>query len=56
MEHDEPLVDCGAHGRQRIAIACTHIAHGLLDGTTPDFVIAPDADEPLPNACATSAR
>ena len=50
MEPDEPLVDCGIHGRQRMAIACTQIAHGLLDGTTPGFVIAPEADEPLPNA------
>ena len=50
MEPDETLVDCGIHGRQRMAIACTHIAHGLLDGTTPGFVIAPEADEPLPNA------
>ena len=50
MERDEPLVDCGIHGRQRMTIACTHIAHGLLDGTTPGFVIAPEGDEPLPNA------
>ena len=50
MDFDDPLVDCGLHGRQRVAIACTHIAHGLLDGTTPGFVIAPEADEPLPNA------
>src|SRR5688500_7635684 len=50
MDHAEPLVECDVHGRQAMAIACTHIAHGLLDETTPGFVIAPEGDEPLPNA------
>jgi hypothetical protein len=35
-------VQCNAHGRQPISFACTHIAHGLLTGTTPGFVIAPE--------------
>jgi len=56
MAQDE-TIDCGIHGRQEIAFACTHIAHGLLDGTTPGFVIAPEANEPLPfawcDACET---
>ena len=46
----EEIIDCGVHGRQPIAFACAHIAHGLLDGTTPGFVIAPEGDESLPNA------
>ena len=46
----EEVIDCGIHGRQQIAFTCTHIAHGLLDGTTPGFVIAPDGDEALPMA------
>ena len=50
MDPDEPLVDCSVHGRQRMAIACAHIAHGLMDGTTPGFIIAPEGGEPLPNA------
>jgi hypothetical protein len=50
MDRDEPLVDCDVHGRQEMAIACTHIAHGLLDGTTPGFVIAPEGEVALPNA------
>lgn len=33
-----------------MAAACTHIAQGLLDGSTPGFVIAPEGEEPLPNA------
>lgn len=33
------FVDCGRHGRQPFSFACTHISHGLLDGTTPGFVI-----------------
>ena len=47
---EPPSVDCAIHGRQQLAVACTHIAHGLLDGTTPGFVIAPEGSEPLPNA------
>jgi hypothetical protein len=47
MNSDE-TVDCGVHGRQAISFVCTHIAHGLLDGTTPGFVIAPEDDHPLP--------
>lgn len=35
-------IDCDTHGRQPISFACTHIAHGLLAGTTPGFVIAPE--------------
>ena len=50
MNSEEPFVDCTIHGRQRMGVACTHIAHGLLDGTTPGFVIAPEGDETLPNA------
>ena len=47
MDRDE-TVDCGAHGRQAISFVCTHIADGLLDGTTPGFVIAPEDDHLLP--------
>ena len=47
MDRDE-TVDCGVHGRQAISFVCTHIAHGLLDGTTPGFVIAPEDDHLLP--------
>jgi hypothetical protein len=47
MDRDE-TVDCGVHGRQSISFVCTHIAHGLLDGTTPGFVIAPEDDHLLP--------
>ena len=47
MSRDE-TVDCGVHGRQPISFVCTHIAHGLLDGTTPGFVIAPEDDHLLP--------
>lgn len=50
-------VECGVHGRRPISFACTHIAHGLLDGSTPGFVIAPEDDHPLPlawcDACET---
>jgi hypothetical protein len=47
MNPDE-TVDCGVHGRQAISFVCTHIAHGLRDGTTPGFVVAPEDDHPLP--------
>src|SRR5687768_10697703 len=50
MDADQALVDCRLHGRQPVAVACTHIAYGLLDGTTPGFVIAPEGGEALPNA------
>ncbi len=50
MDADPALVDCRLHGRQPVAVACTHIAHGLLDGTTPGFVIAPEGGEALANA------
>jgi hypothetical protein len=50
MSDAPPSVDCGVHGTQPIAFACTHIAHGLLDGTTAGFVIAPEGGEPLPLA------
>lgn len=46
----EKVIDCAIHGRQEIAFACTHIAHGLLDGTTPGFIIEPEGDDPLPMA------
>lgn len=36
---DEPTVDCALHGTQAVSFVCTHIAHGLLDETTPGFVI-----------------
>lgn len=46
---EEPRVDCGVHGPgRRVSFVCTHIAHGLLDGTSPGFVIDPDAGETLP--------
>ena len=47
MDRDE-TVDCGVHGRQAISFVCTHIAHGLLDATTPGFVVAPKDDHSLP--------
>jgi hypothetical protein len=51
----DETVECGLHGRQPISFVCTHIAHGLLDGSTPGFVTAPEDDHPLPlawcNAC-----
>jgi hypothetical protein len=50
MDGDESTVDCGIHGIQPIAFACAHIAHGLLDATTPGFIIAPEGSEPLPLA------
>lgn len=46
----EEIIDCGIHGQQPITFACTHIAHGLLDGTTPGFVVAPEGEEPNPMA------
>lgn len=46
---DEPTVNCGVHGPgRRVSFVCTHIAHGLLHGTSPGFVIDPDAGENLP--------
>ena len=39
---DQGQIQCDAHGPQPISFACTHIAHGLLDGTSPGFVIAPE--------------
>lgn len=48
---DEPTVDCELHGQgRRISFVCTHIAHGLLDATSPGFVVVPDAGETLPLA------
>ena len=47
---DEPTVDCERHGHRRISFACTHIAQGLLDGTTPGFVIVAETGELLPLA------
>jgi len=47
MNPDE-TIDCGVHGRQPISFVCTHIAHDLLDGTTPGFVVAPEDDQLLP--------
>ena len=49
---------CDAHGRQPTGLACTHIAHGLLDGTTPGFVIAPEepAEAYPPAWCADCER
>jgi len=35
-------IRCDAHGEQPMSFACTHIAHGLLNGTTPGFIIAPE--------------
>jgi hypothetical protein len=46
----EEVIDCSIHGQQEIAFACTHIAHGLLDGSTPGFVVAPEGNEPPPMA------
>ena len=46
----EELIDCSVHGRREITFACTHIAHGLLDGTSPGFVVAPEGNEPNPMA------
>lgn len=46
----DETVDCGLHGTQPISFVCTHIAHGLLDGSTPGFIIAPEDDHPLPLA------
>ncbi len=43
---DEPMIECAIHGRRTIALACTHIAQGLLEETTPGFVIAPQTDGP----------
>jgi hypothetical protein len=43
-------VECGLHGRQPISFVCTHIAHELLEGSTPGFVVAPEDDHPLPLA------
>jgi hypothetical protein len=47
---DDEAVESGLHGRQPISFVCMHIAHGLLDGSTPAFVIAPEDDHPLPLA------
>ena len=47
---DDPAVDCERHGRRRISFACTHIAHGLLDGTSPGFVIVAETGDLLPLA------
>jgi len=47
MDADE-TVDCPAHGRQAVSFVCTHIAHGLPEGSTPGFVVAPEDDHPLP--------
>ena len=47
----QPTVDCELHGeRKRISFVCTHIAHGLLEGTSPGFVVVPAAGEALPLA------
>ena len=47
---DEPTVDCSVHGTQPLSFVCIHIASGLLDETTPGFVIEPEDDHPLPLA------
>ena len=48
---DEPTVDCELHGRnRRISFVCTHTAYGILDATSPGFVVVPDAGEALPLA------
>ena len=43
-------IDCGIHGMQPLTFACTHIAHGLLDGTTSGFVSYPEVGEAYPLA------
>jgi hypothetical protein len=43
-------IDCGIHGLQPLAIACGHIAQGLLDGATPGFVCYPEGGEAYPLA------
>src|SRR5215208_6652573 len=48
--NDEPTIDCERHGQRRISFACTHIAHGLLDGTSPGFVIVAETGDLLPLA------
>ena len=35
-------IQCDAHGLQPMSFACIHIANGLLAGSTPGFVIAPE--------------
>ena len=60
MEADEPTVDCGVHGPgRRVSFACSHIAYGVLDGTSPGFVINPAPGEQLPaawcDACQSEA-
>jgi len=47
---EQDTIECGLHGRQPISFVCNHIAHGLLDGSTPGFVIAPENGEALPLA------
>lgn len=54
---DEPTVDCELHGEgRRISFVCTHIAHGLRDGTSPGFVVVPDVGESLPLAWCDSCE
>jgi hypothetical protein len=47
---EQEIVCCGVHGEQQISFACTHIAHGLLDGTSPGFVCYPERGEAYPLA------
>ncbi len=61
MDEGEPTLHCGLHGPgRRISFVCTHIAHGLLDGTSPGFVVDPEEGETLPigwcDSCDPAAR
>jgi hypothetical protein len=48
--NDEPTIDCERHGRRRISFACGHIAQGLIDATSPGFVIVAETGDLLPLA------
>lgn len=50
-------VECRAHGRQGIGLACTHVAHAIDSGEQVGFFWGDDVDTARPDAwCAACER
>lgn len=50
-------VQCAAHGRQGIGLACTHVAHAIDSGEQVGFFWGDDTDTARPDAwCAACER
>ena len=51
------ITNCPTHGRQGVALACTHIAHAIAAGEQVGFFWGDDVDTARPDAwCADCER